>query len=55
MKPGGKEMENQPRANNMMVMFEWMLKEQHAMSEIAMKREMQRKGRCRAFRLRIVA
>ena len=35
MKPGGKEMENQPEANNMMMMFERMLQEQRAMSEIA--------------------
>ena len=35
MKPGGKEMENQPGANNMMAMFERMLQEQRATSEIA--------------------
>ena len=28
MKPGGKEMENQPEASNMMMMFERMLQEQ---------------------------
>ena len=35
MKPGDKEMENQPKADNMMAMFEQMLQEQRAMSEIA--------------------
>ena len=35
LKPGGKEMENQPAANNMMAMFEQILQEQPAMSEIA--------------------
>ena len=35
VKPGGKEMENQPEPNNMMMIFERMLKEQRAMSEIA--------------------
>ena len=35
VKPGGKEMENQLDASNMMMMFEWMLQEQCAMSEIA--------------------
>ena len=35
MNTGGKEMENQPEANNMMMMFERMLQEQRAMSEIA--------------------
>ena len=35
VKPGGKEMENQPEANNMMMMFERILQEQRAMSEIA--------------------
>ena len=46
MKPGGKEMENQPEANNMMAMFEWMLQEQCTMSEIAaaVERLVQRNG-----------
>ena len=35
MKTGGKEMENQPEASNMMMMFERMLQEQRSMSEIA--------------------
>ena len=35
MNTGGKEMENQPEANNMMMMFERMFQEQRAMSEIA--------------------
>ena len=35
MKTGGKEMENQREANNMLAMFEQMLQEQRAMSEIA--------------------
>ena len=35
VKPGGKEMENQLEANNMMAIFERMLQEQCAMSEIA--------------------
>ena len=35
VKPGGKEMENQPAVNNMMAMFERMLQEQRTMSEIA--------------------
>ena len=30
VKPGGEEMENKPEANNMMMMFERMLQEQHA-------------------------
>ena len=48
VKPGGKEMENQPEASNMMMMFERMLQEQRAMSEIAARateREIQRKRR----------
>ena len=35
MKPGGKEMENQSEASNMMMMIERMRQEQRAMSEIA--------------------
>ena len=34
MKPGGKEMENQPEAKNMMAMFERMLQEQRAVVTI---------------------
>jgi hypothetical protein len=34
VKPGGKEMENQPEVSNMMMMFERMLQEQRSMSEI---------------------
>ena len=46
VKPGGKEMENQPEANNMMAMFEQMLQEQHAISEIVatVERLVQRNG-----------
>ena len=46
VKPGGKEMENQPEASNMMIMFEQMLQEQCAMSEIAVaiERLVQRNG-----------
>ena len=46
VKPGGKEMENQPEANNMMAMFERMLQEQRAMLEIAVVTELlvQRNG-----------
>ena len=46
MKTGGKEMENQPGATNMMMMFERMLQEQRAMSEIAasVERLVQRNG-----------
>ena len=32
---GGKDLENQKEAINMMMMFEWMLQEQRAISEIA--------------------
>jgi hypothetical protein len=35
VKPGGKEMENQPEASNMVMMFERMLLEQRSMPEIA--------------------
>jgi hypothetical protein len=35
MNTGGKEMENQPKASNMVMMFERMLQEQRSMSEIA--------------------
>jgi methyl coenzyme M reductase subunit C-like uncharacterized protein (methanogenesis marker protein 7) len=35
VKPGGKEMENQPEVNNMMKMFERILQDQRSMSEIA--------------------
>ena len=47
VKPGGKEMENQPEASNMMMMFEQMLQEQRAMSEIAVVVEwlLQRNGK----------
>ena len=43
---GGMEMENQPKANNMMAMFERMLQEQRTMSEIAatVERLVQRNG-----------
>ena len=34
VKTGDKEMENQQEAVNMMMMFEWMLQEQHKMLEI---------------------
>ena len=46
MKPGGKEMENQPEANNMMMMFERMLQEQCSILEIvaAVERLGQRNG-----------
>ena len=46
VKPGGKEMENQPEANNMMAMFEQMGQDQRAMSEIAATVQwvVQRKG-----------
>ena len=46
MKPGGKEMEIQPEANNMMAMFERMLQEQRAMSKIVVvvERLVQRNG-----------
>ena len=46
VKTGGKEMENQQQANNMMAMFERMLQEQRAMSEIlaAVERPVQRNG-----------
>ena len=47
VKPDGKEMENQqPEPNNMMMMFERMLQEQRAMSEIAaaVERPVQRIG-----------
>ena len=36
MKTGGKEMENQQKEINMMMMFERMLQEQREMSEITM-------------------
>ena len=47
VKTGGKEMENQQEGNNMMMMFEWMLQEQRAMSEIAatVERLVQRNGK----------
>ena len=46
VKQDDQEMENQPGANNMMAMFEWMLQEQCAMSEIAavVERLVQRNG-----------
>ena len=46
VKTGAKEMENQQEANNMMAMFERMLQEQRATSEIAAVVEwfMQREG-----------
>ena len=46
VKPSGKEMENQPEASNMMMMFERMLQEQRSMSEIVavVERLVQRNG-----------
>ena len=46
VKLGGKEMENQPKASNMKMMFERMLQEQRAMSKIAaaVERLVQRNG-----------
>ena len=46
MKTGGKEMENQQKEINMMMMFEWMLQEQREMSEITtvVQRLVQRNG-----------
>jgi hypothetical protein len=35
VKTGGKKMENQPEASNMVMMFDRMLQEQRSMSEIA--------------------
>ena len=48
---GGKEMENQQEANDMVRMFEWMLQEQRTMLEVvaAVERLVQRKGRVTLF------